>query len=71
MTARAEYDCTNRECVRYQEIRLAPLKLLDHGEQPPRCVACRHTLRLLHVRRAMPDGVKAILRERASQRRMA
>jgi len=68
MSARGIYDCTNRGCASYLALVERPLRLLDRGETPPRCSSCRHGLRLVRVRREMPDKVRLMLRERAAQR---
>lgn len=61
---RAQYDCANRRCSRYHET--SEHRYRDEYSAP-RCASCRHPLRLLRVRRPMPEAVRARLRAQAVQ----
>jgi hypothetical protein len=55
------YDCHNKKCRRYHEVSEARWV---QNARSPRCLACRRPLRLLKVKREMPEKVKAMLRGR-------
>jgi hypothetical protein len=64
MKPQGYYDCPRIACAARHEVVERPLRLLHDGKKPPRCDRCFGPLRLLRVKRTMPDAVKAALRER-------